>query len=74
MKPTGAQLKILNNLYPLASQALDQLPYTAEFERMHAAYSACRVSRVLTLREFWKLLLSARKAGKLVTKGKGNGR
>lgn len=59
--------ELLIGLYAESSLTVDDLPYTPEFERMHAEFVA-RTSVRLTLHDFWRALSSARKVGALTRK------
>lgn len=61
------RLIALRDIYSKASEPLDKLAYTPEFELMYASYVS-RTGHKITLAGFWTKMLSARKAGKLERK------
>jgi hypothetical protein len=63
------QLNTLCDLYGLATPALDDLPYTDDFERLYAEFTR-RTGLTIERRYVWKALCNARKAGRLIRKEK----
>ena len=64
---TDAQKDILAELYGKTKHTRDSLPYTEEFEQLHAE-SICRIGRPLTQRQVWKALANLGKASRLTRK------
>jgi hypothetical protein len=55
----------LIRVYEQIGRTADDLPYTPDFEKLHAAYCAQHRERKPEKRETWRHLLNLRKAGKL---------
>ncbi len=64
---TDAEKKLLGDLYRQVKKTRDNLPYTKEFERLHAEFIS-RIGRPLSLHQVWRSLASMGKASKLVRK------
>ena len=64
-----SQIAVLSELYAEANRALDDLPYTEEFERLYSQF-LMRAGVSLERHYVWKALCNARKASKLVRKGR----
>jgi hypothetical protein len=55
---------LLATIYQTAGIPLDKLPYTEDFEKLHAEF--CVQSRcAVTMRQLWQELVSLRKSGLL---------
>ncbi len=59
-----AEKDLVVELYDGCGLTRDNLPYTPEFERMHATFVA-RTGREISLHDFWKAVASAGKASRL---------
>jgi len=55
----------LVRVYEQIGRTADDLPYTPDFEKLHAAYGAQHREKKPEKREIWRHLLNLRKAGKL---------
>lgn len=66
-KLDNAAKQVLAELYAGIGKTVDELPYTDDFERLYAAFTA-RTGRRLTRHEFWRVLSGARKARRLTRK------
>lgn len=64
VKLSEAHKQVLAELYRDCPKTRDQLPYTAEFDAMHAEFLR-RTERQLTKQQFWVALASAGKASRL---------
>jgi hypothetical protein len=62
-----AHESLVGELYARSSRTLDDLPYTDEFDQLHAEFVA-RSGRRLSQHDFWRAMANARKAGRLVRK------
>ena len=54
-------------MYGQARKTLDDLPYTEEFEQLHAKFIA-RSGTAISRHGLWRALTNLRKAGRLVRK------
>jgi len=64
---SNAHREIVADLYARTSATVDDLPYTDEFDRLHAEFEA-RTGRILSKHDFWRALSNARKANRLIRK------
>lgn len=64
---SNAHKEIVAELYGAATRTVDDLPYTVDFDEMHAAFMS-RSGREISKHDFWRALSSARKASKLKRK------
>jgi hypothetical protein len=62
-----AHEEMLIELYGQAAKTLDDLPYTEEFERLHAEFVA-RSGKAMNHHDLWRALSNLRKARRLVRK------
>jgi catechol 2,3-dioxygenase-like lactoylglutathione lyase family enzyme len=60
-----AKRDVLSKIYEEVGRTADDLPYTPDFEKLFAAYSAEHPEPKPTRRAVWRHLLNLRKAGKL---------
>jgi catechol 2,3-dioxygenase-like lactoylglutathione lyase family enzyme len=60
-----AKREVLGKIYEEVGRTADDLPYTPDFEKLFARYSAEHPEPKPTRREVWRHLLNLRKAGKL---------
>ncbi len=58
---------LLAELYTRTNKTLDDLPYTEEFERLHASFLN-RTGLNLDRHDVWRAVVNVRKAGKLSRK------
>ncbi|MGE5611515.1 MAG: VOC family protein [Bacillota bacterium] len=65
---------LLTKLYEQIGRTADDLPYTPEFERLYAMYSAQHRESKPTRQEVWRHLLNLRKAAKLPRLGEARSR
>ena len=56
--------ELLNELYLRTKKTLDDLPYTEEFERLHASFLN-RTGLNLDRHDVWLAIVNIRKAGRL---------
>jgi catechol 2,3-dioxygenase-like lactoylglutathione lyase family enzyme len=54
---------LLARLYEEVGRTADDLPYTPDFEKLHAAYAAAHAEAKPTRRQTWRHLLTLRKSG-----------
>jgi hypothetical protein len=59
--------ELLAQLYNRTHKTLDDLPYTEEFERLHASFLN-RTGLNLSRHDVWRAIVSARKSGRLARK------
>lgn len=64
-EPAPRRPDLLVHLYAETGRTADDLPYTPQFERIHAAYSQGQTDVKPTRAQTWRHLLNLRKAGKL---------
>jgi hypothetical protein len=64
LKLSDAHKQIIAGLYSSSPLSRDELPYTAEFDRLYAEFLVQSL-RKLTPHEFWTALSSAGKASRL---------
>lgn len=67
MSLSRAHEEMLIELYGQIRKTLDDLPYTDEFELLHAKFIA-RSGMVLNRHDLWRVLSNLRKARRLVRK------
>ncbi|MCX5654928.1 MAG: hypothetical protein NTY65_09810 [Planctomycetota bacterium] len=63
----NADKDLVGELYAQVARTVDDLPYTDEFERLHAEFMS-RTGRQISHHDFWRALSSARKATRLIRK------
>ncbi len=59
--------ELLDDLYTRTHKTLDALPYTEEFERLHASFLN-RTGLNLSRHDVWRAIVNARKSGRLTRK------
>ena len=59
--------ELLADLYTRTHKTLDDLPYTEEFERLHASFLN-RTGLNLSRHDLWRAIVSVRKSGRLARK------
>lgn len=59
--------ELLAELYTRTRKTLDDLPYTEEFERLHASFLN-RTGLNLSRHDVWRAIVGIRKSGRLGTK------
>jgi hypothetical protein len=64
---SNAHKELVAELYARARRTVDDLPYTDEFDQLHAEFEA-RSSRQISKHDFWRALSICRKASRLVRK------
>ena len=64
---SSADQTLLNELYSDCPRTLDDLPYTAEFNRLHEQFIA-RTGKAVSRHDVWRALSNLRKASKLPRK------
>jgi hypothetical protein len=63
----NAYKDLVAELYAQVARTVDDLPYTDEFDRLHAEFTS-RTGRQISRHDFWRALSSARKASRLIRK------
>ena len=58
---SNADKVLVGELYAMVTRTVDDLPYTDEFDRLHAEFTS-RTGRQISQHDFWRALSNARKA------------
>ena len=66
-KLTDEQARVLAQLYKDSEKSRDKLPYSAEFEKLHAEFVAT-TGLAITRHELWRLLINEGKNRRLIRK------
>lgn len=64
---TNAHKAMIAELYARTRSTVDDLPYTDEFDQLHAEFEA-RSSQQISKHDFWRVLSGCRKGSRLVRK------
>jgi hypothetical protein len=65
----NADKELVGELYASVAQTVDNLPYTDEVERLYDEFTR-RTGRQIFHHDFWRALSGARKASRLIRKGR----